>query len=331
MLKRKADSPPLFSLRDSKTRSQSIMSIPEVEVPKKCSFLDKLPPELRLTIYEYLVISPSPLKGKTARKENEKTGLNLTILRVSQQIHTEALPLFYGKNTFYISSIPDSPPSPTQISASEQQLELGLLETFDPPLPRSHWPLIRHVIVNMLYLPETLLSESGAGGIGWKPIDPGATAYITVLVSLLKSCTSSLLSLKLVADVPAEFDTKKCLVSFFECDANASFSSALTKLGIKELGGEGLLEKVPIAFEFPDCYFRMLVEPAVFMKKSILLLACQVMFSQSQVRIMRLLGEFEKGKVEEGMKVAEEKWKMNLAPLVGRKWFGEREGGVDIL
>ena len=332
MLKPKADSPQLSPRCDSKTRSQSIISIPEAEAPKKCSFLDKLPAELRLTIYEYLVISPSPLKGKTARKENERTGLNLTILRVNQQIHAEALPLFYGKNTFYVSSIPDAPPSPNQISAPERQLELGPLGTFDPPLPRSHWSLIRYLTINMLYLPKTLVSVSGADGIGWKPIDPGATAYISLLVSLLQSCTSRLLSLKLVADVPTEFDAKKCLVSFFMCDANTSFSSTLAKLATtKKHGGEKMLKKVLLAFEFPDCYFRMSVEPVVFMKKSILLLACQVMFCQSQARVMRLLGEFEKGKIEEGVKVVSEERRTDLGPLVGMKWFGESGGGVGML
>jgi hypothetical protein len=331
MLKRKADSPPISPRRDVKTRSQSIVSTPKAEAPKKCSFLDKLPPELRLTIYEYLVISPSPLKGKTARKANEKTGMNLNILRVNRQIHKEALPLFYGKNTFYVSSIPDSPPSTTQISAPEKQLELGLLGTFDPPLPRSNWSLIRHLTINMLYLPETLVSEPSADGIGWKPIDPGATAYISLLVSLLQNCTSRLLSLTLVADVPTEFDAKKCLVSFFMCDANISFSSALANLGINEHGREGLLKKVFLAFEFPDCYLRMSVEPVVFMKKSILLLACQVMLCQSQVRVMRLLGEFDKGRVEEEVEVVSEERRTDLGPLVGSKWFGERGGGVGIL
>jgi hypothetical protein len=67
--------------------------------------MDSLPPELRLNIYEYLVLADGPLQGETAR--TTRTGLDLAILRTNRRIYEEAKALFLGRNTFFITSASD--------------------------------------------------------------------------------------------------------------------------------------------------------------------------------------------------------------------------------
>ncbi|KAF2712744.1 hypothetical protein K504DRAFT_427335 [Pleomassaria siparia CBS 279.74] len=327
MLKRKADSQSPPPQRSGKTRTaSSIISLSHAEpqVSSKCNFMDTLPPELRLGVYEYLVVSPSPLRGKTARKESDKAGLDLAILRVNRQIHDEALALFYGKNTFYISSMPRDQLPPTDLSTPADTAAKGPalhVAEFDPPLPFSRWPMIRHLTINLLYLPKTLISESGRNGVGWKPVDLGAAAYISRLVALLMACTRGLLSLKLAAEVPTSFCAKKCLVSFFMCDRNDSFAHTLAAFGLYKK-----VQIIPLIFDFPDCYFKIKVKPGVFLEKSILLLACQVMLCQSQVRVKALLEDFHNGVV--GVNKEGQVGKKNLGPYVSEAWKAK---GVDMM
>ncbi|KAF2798903.1 hypothetical protein K505DRAFT_321534 [Melanomma pulvis-pyrius CBS 109.77] len=315
MLKINADVSPI-TLRGGK------MGIPNIsQPPQKCFFMDLLPLELRLTVYEYLVVSPTPLRGKTARKEDERTGLGLTVLRVNRQIYAEALPLFYGKNTFSITSIPETRPLEASPSEDEDS-QNGITPSkpryeFDPPLPPAHWPLVRHLTVSLLYLPKTLVSELGHNGIGWKPIDDGAMAYISLIINLLTACGLQLQSLNLCVDVLPTFCVKKCLVGFFMCDVDHAFACALAALSII-----GRIKSMPLSFEFQDCYFRTAVDPVVFLRKSILSLACQVMLCQSQLRVKALVEDFEKrGAVKKGG--AEGEVKTDLRPFVGPSWGGK--------
>lgn len=65
-------------------------------------------------------------------------------------------------------------------------------------------------------------------------------------------------------------------------------------------------------------------ERDVFLKKSILLLACQVMFCQSQVRIDQMLKAFEMGEMVDGPVIE----KTDLGPYVGGAWRGMKGGSV---
>lgn len=277
--------------------------------PQKCYFLDALPVELRLSIYEHLVVAPSPLRGPSARHPDEKYNLDLSILRVNRQVHQESRSMFFGKNTFYITPPLDTTTGTASEPAPQQP-------AFDPPLQPSQMPLLRHLTVDLLYYPSTpLITEPGPNGTGWKPISAGATAYVNALTTLFTSCNSALQTLRLTSTVRESFCAKKCLVSFFMCDRSRPFCVSLAGLdGVKT---------IPISFEFPDCYYRAEVERDAFTKRSILLLACQVMFCQSQVRITALLRQFEEdggvGKIGEGGKA-------DLGPFVGSSWPGKGEG-----
>jgi hypothetical protein len=282
-----------------------------------CHFLDRLPPELRLAVYEYLVVTKEPLKGIPARNDHDY-GLNLDILRTNRQIHEEAKSLFYGKNTFYITSIPateTAKPDPKDTAPSENQAG------FEPPLHPSIWSLLRHLTADLIYLPLTVPKSPPVHT--WRPIDAGAQAYITALTSLLQSTGPKLLAFSLSADIQPTYDIKKSLTSFFLCDRDRGFARALAGLAV---------ERVDVGFEFQDCYWRERVGVDLFLGRSILLLACQVFFCQSQVRIDNLLKRFERegqGGVErdaDGERAKEVKEvRTDLGPRVGKTWPGRAE------
>ncbi|KAF2116862.1 hypothetical protein BDV96DRAFT_645266 [Lophiotrema nucula] len=272
-----------------------------------CFFLDKIPVEIRLQIYEYLVVANEPLKGRTARN-GARYGLSLPILRTNRQVYDEAQDLFFGKNTFYITSIPEdeiSNKDKANYSVSENQ------QRFDPPLHPQRWDQLRHLAVDLVYYPgKTNSVDTPREARDSKPSDPGATAYISSLTTLLSTTGPTLHSFTLTACVSESFCARKSLISFFICDRNAPFVHALAAIP---------LGAVPVKFEFPDCFYHVDVKPGLFVSKSILLLACQVMFCQSQVRIDRLLEAFEGDKVgrrEEEGRVE----RMDLGPYIGAVW-----------
>ncbi|KAH7116777.1 hypothetical protein B0J11DRAFT_100726 [Dendryphion nanum] len=304
----------------------------------KCFFLDVLPAELRIAIYDLLVVSDQPLRGQSARDETHQHNLDLTILRTNRQIHAEALDTFFCKNTFYITSIPEDTAPPTASLSltdkeddenadqnDEQEQETPpptlprTLGQFDPPLPPSTWSKIRNLTIDLLFHPSQPVTATNFP-MGWKPNDPGAAAYIGTLIRILSSLSPSLQTLSLTAEVRDPFCARKCLVSFFMCDRDRSFARALASVTSPKIG------TVPMSFEFPDCYYRTEVRKDVFLSKSILLLACQVMFCQSQVRIDELLAAFEDGRLK-AMPVRD---RADLKGLVERgAWVGLGKGGVE--
>lgn len=62
-----------------------------------------LPIEIRIQIYEYVVISPFRLKTKT--RQNILTNDTSAILQTCQQLYEEALPTFYGTNIFSYNTL----------------------------------------------------------------------------------------------------------------------------------------------------------------------------------------------------------------------------------
>jgi hypothetical protein len=275
-----------------------------------CYVLDKLPPELRLQIYEYLVVANEPIRGRTSRGTRHY-GLSLAILSVNKQINAEAKSLFYGKNTFYISSTPKTRTEDSVETQKGNERDVAsslILDRVDPPLPPSTFALLRHLTIDLIYYPTTATTSSTCF---WKPNDPGCADYIASLIQLLQAVSPTLLSLSLTAEFRQEFRVRKCLISFYMLDRNYNFLSKLSALTLHSSNG-----MIPIGFEYPDCYYRTEVRKEVFEKKSLLLLACKVMFFQSQCKIDKLVAQFEEGKVKE-MPPTE---RQDLGPLMMKSW-----------
>ena len=69
-----------------------------------CLFLEAFPPELRLMVYEYLLVCSQPLATKDcAEPFPSGRTLDSGILAANRQIHDEAAAVLYGKNTFCVS------------------------------------------------------------------------------------------------------------------------------------------------------------------------------------------------------------------------------------
>ncbi|KAF1949200.1 hypothetical protein CC80DRAFT_540449 [Byssothecium circinans] len=279
----------------------------------KCLFLEALPVELRLNIYEHLLITSSPLQGQSARKEI-RYDLNLAILRVNKQIYAEAGAVFWGKNEFKITSI-------AQPQGKEDGKTGAVVGCFDPPLQPHQLPLIRHLSLDLLYASKAgeetqpqskpgvpRPSFTGFGNLGsdfdldvhgeWLTTDTGSEAYIQSLTHLLASTT--LHTLTLTANPPTPFNAKFTLHSFLTLSRHRPFAHALSRTPLKA---------IPLSFEFEDCFYRTTISPSSFMEQSILMLACQVLFCQSQARIQRMMEEFEgEGGGERGKKVDLEAW-----------------------
>ncbi|KAF2741139.1 hypothetical protein EJ04DRAFT_507549 [Polyplosphaeria fusca] len=283
-----------------------------------CTFLQKFPAELRIAVYDHLVVAKEPLKGRVARKDT-RYGLHLSIFRVNRQIYQEASDLFYTQNTFFVTSFRADEQKPTKSEGKAKAVPAGHLE---PPLDLKHWARVRYLTVDLVYYPSNNEDANGdfpqqrPVGNDWKgAADPDALAYINNVVAVVSAASSSLRTFGLAAIIDESFCARKSLMSFFVCDRSRDFAHALAALA-------PAVTSMPIRFEFPDCYFHIDVDPALFVSKSILLLACQVMFCQSQVRVDRLLVQFENGEVGEESTGAVVR--TDLTPYVGSTWSRKR-------
>ncbi|KAF7862585.1 hypothetical protein EAF04_007458 [Stromatinia cepivora] len=77
-------------------------------INKKCTFLDEFPLEIRSQIYECLLLKKILGTAQSVTKISRfgadlKYDLCPEVLRLCHQIYDEALPILYGKNTFYIA------------------------------------------------------------------------------------------------------------------------------------------------------------------------------------------------------------------------------------
>ncbi|KAF1978132.1 hypothetical protein BU23DRAFT_550227 [Bimuria novae-zelandiae CBS 107.79] len=95
-----------------------------------------MPPELRLMIYENLLVAEkaAPVAGKD--RPTPKTTLGLSILRVNRQIHDEAAAVLYNRNTIRIT-----PPAGPVASAAT--------------IPPRYRHLVRNLSVEVLHCPDT--------------------------------------------------------------------------------------------------------------------------------------------------------------------------------
>ena len=110
-----------------------------------CFFLNSMPSELRLMVYEHLLVRPYPITSNTSTKQP----LPLGILSVNRQIHNEAAAVFYGKNMLRIEPARDG----------EKTGESG--KGFIAPRYR---PLVRSLSLEILHCPSN-------PALGWEQKD----------------------------------------------------------------------------------------------------------------------------------------------------------------
>jgi hypothetical protein len=241
-------------------------------------FLDILPPDIRLLIYKHLLVASIPIKGPVARRHQSETyNIHTSILRTNKQIYAEARTVFFGRNTFSINAIPP-------LTDRDDEEGNG---AFEPPLQLSDLPLIRHLNVDLLYYPNVLRTAEGKDGLGWQPVCQGAERYINSLSFLLSLTKSSLLSLKLTADVRPhtpthqDFDVKKFLTGFHMVDKSLRFKQAL------------LVPQIALRFDFTEVCFDFLVQRERLARGSLVQLAGLVLIKRSDIGLKRVLDDLE--------------------------------------
>ncbi|KAL1792809.1 hypothetical protein ACET3X_009316 [Alternaria dauci] len=268
-------------------------------------FLDILPAELRLHIYTHLLVTPSSIKGPVARHET-KYDLHTAILRTNKQVHHEARSVFFGKNTFYITSIPptSSKGNSGRDAVEEVEEEEEGSGAFEPPLQLTDLPLVRHLEVDLLYYPNSMTTTLDSRDGVWKPVSIGAGRYTTSLSYLLNTVSPSLLSLTLCADTrryidststqdPHRVSTKsetdierlqvqKLLTGFYMADSNSLFRKAVKDLLVRDVG---------LHFDFPESYFDFMVGRERLCGQSLVELAGQVLAARSEIRIKAAMQE----------------------------------------
>lgn len=68
---------------------------------------DKLPGEVKNTIYKLLLVSDKPIRPVTQRAARHKPNIQGKVLRLSKSIYKEALPIMLGDNIFILNSALD--------------------------------------------------------------------------------------------------------------------------------------------------------------------------------------------------------------------------------
>jgi hypothetical protein len=83
-----------------------------------CYFLEKLPAEVRLMIYRYLVPDqPVPSRSCPDRLRGDRASVTTSLLRVNRAIHDEYAHVFYGETTFNLRVVNSQKgDTPTEIS-----------------------------------------------------------------------------------------------------------------------------------------------------------------------------------------------------------------------
>lgn len=252
----------------------------------RCRFLE-LPAELRLMIYDYLLISRDVLASRAIRGD-KPYGLSLTILRVNHFMYLEASSVFYQNNAFHIGSWSQSEP-----------LDIPKHGQIDPPIPRASWPSLRNLSIDLIATHKTASIELSQGPTSfWARGDTNCEAYVRSLTTLLESCGPHLGSLKLTANVG------RSGVTIY--DQDRQFVRALAALNIP---------KISMHFDFPDAFFYVDLDAKAFLSHSIPLMACHIMFCQAQTEIDRLLASFG-GSIS----ISKQTERIDLSPMILKTW-----------
>jgi hypothetical protein len=106
------------------------------EEQDQCFFLDAMPAELRVMVYELVLVGSEPVTALPQEQTGETQKLNLSLLRTNRQIHDEAAAVFYRKNTIRIRP------------GKGESLSSGV------PAPR-YCHLVRHLKVEGFHQPDT--------------------------------------------------------------------------------------------------------------------------------------------------------------------------------
>ncbi|KAJ4369203.1 hypothetical protein N0V83_006288 [Neocucurbitaria cava] len=206
--------------------------------------------ELRINIYEHLLVSQIPLKGRTARLD-EKYDLHTSILRVNKQIHDEARSVFFGRNTFYLTSMPPLRPWKIYDYEKEEIREEEGSGAFEPPLQLKDLPHVRHLHIDLLYYPKTTRSST-------------AKSY------------------EYADEEEQPLDFEALHLGFKAADASPFFASALSALSVRDISCN---------FDFADSYFAFQVAKDELSSRSLGFLLRQVSVARSEIRLKALLKE----------------------------------------
>ncbi|KAL5393635.1 hypothetical protein PMIN06_006814 [Paraphaeosphaeria minitans] len=250
-------------------------------VQERCLFLDAMPAELRVMVYETVAAGSEPI---TALPRDHTNELDLSLLRVSRQIHDEAAAVLYCKNTICIRP------------GKGKDVCSGV------PAPK-YLHLVRHLKVEGLHHPDTpgKAWAKKQGGLGQEGDGNQENArYISTLTTLLPKLRN-LHTLHLTITPPDRLSSKSVLTALLP------LKNALPSM----LANLAPAVPVLLSFEFEDCYCRMRVSPESLAKTCLLVLACQVLFWKSHLRFETMLREARDGKLVEGGGRAD------LGPLVG--------------
>jgi hypothetical protein len=277
---------PHFTILGADDFTLSLQQHTHIAMATNAPFLSILPPELRLRIYTHLLVALTPLKGATARQaQEERYDIHTAITRTNKQIYSETRHVFFGLNTFSISSVPP-----------QNDCDEGS-GAFEPPIQLKDLNLIRHLEIDLLYYPRTLRTETRRSGSGWQPVCNGAKRYVTSLSYLLDGVKESLQTLRLAADVRPytrttneeenALDIPKFVTGFHYADQSPRFKQAIAALPVKQLH---------LRFDFQETFFDFKVEKEVVGRWSWVYLAGQVAIKKSEIElreVMEELGELE--------------------------------------
>jgi hypothetical protein len=283
-----------------------------------CYFLDKIPPELRLEIYRYVVVSDEPLRAPASRGDGEH-GLHLAILRVNRQIQDEATALFYS-NIFHITS------SRSRLSEPEVEDDMNIQDWqrhfvpkvqendvihFDPPLRPSKWKLLRHVTIDLSYYPanfedSNIIKPHGPEVEALPPFrtNKSCSAFANHILALVHAAGPYLVSLHLTSHVeddsfgPSITDTHSLLAW------NMAWEVTLAR--------RLRPERLTYSIEFANARFRMDVPRDMFHKKR------NFAFLAAMVHLCRSCPDLWPQPLD--LVLHHEDGKTDLVPLMGPFW-----------
>ncbi|KAL5115993.1 hypothetical protein ACEQ8H_006110 [Pleosporales sp. CAS-2024a] len=266
-------------------------------MPATAPFLSILPPELRLRIYTQLLVASTPLKGQHARRsQNENYGLHTAIMRTNKEIYSETRHVFFGSNTFSVSSLP-----PTDNSGEGSG-------AFEPPLQLKDLHLIRHVEIDLLYYARILKTATRSGGSGWQPTCHGAGRYLLSMSYVLDGVKDSLRSLHIKADVRPYVDAtdeegglldmSRFITGFNAADASLRFKQAIASLPTKQ---------IQLRFDFTETFFDFKVERDVLSRWSWVYLAGQVALRKSEIELKEVMKDLNEEEIQSIVGVRQER------------------------
>ncbi|OAG05069.1 uncharacterized protein CC84DRAFT_1218456 [Paraphaeosphaeria sporulosa] len=204
-----------------------------------------MPAELRVMVYEALVVGSEPITVLREEQTNETHQLDLSLLRVNRQIHDEAAAVFYCKNTFCIRP------------GKGKDVCGGV------PAPR-YLHLVRHLKVEGFLHPDTpgKAWAKKQGGLGQDGDgNQENERYISILTTLLPQLRN-LHTIHLTITPPDRLSSKSVLAALLP------LKHALPSI----LASLSPLVPILLSFEFDDCYCRLRVSPEFLRKDCLVLL-----------------------------------------------------------